>query len=154
MRRVRLYQNRSSWQVIFLCSGDLFCQRCWRPHPEFPHHCPRTRPDPPRQISRILCPAKKSRLRLRDIVSQGPTSVAIARSPKLWVFSAAGNCGVLRVAPFRREESLRQLFQVCFAKAFGVRTRPRLAFWEWPLVGSRHLAFVPFFVNIAWKRGA
>src|SRR5947208_1351120 len=84
-----------------------------RPHPEFfPHHCPRIRPDRPRQISRILCPAKKSRLRLRDIVSQGRTSVAMARSPKLWVFSAAGNCGVLRMAPFRREESLRQLFQV------------------------------------------
>ncbi len=39
MRRARSYQNQSSWQVIFLYSGDLFCQQYLSADPtqNFPH---------------------------------------------------------------------------------------------------------------------
>jgi hypothetical protein len=97
MRRPCSYQNQLSWQVIFLCSGDLFCQRHLSadPIPNFPtlvHEfrslansriCCDAPPDfdinHPRKYvlialvrsARILCPAKKFRLGLDDIISQG-----------------------------------------------------------------------------------
>jgi hypothetical protein len=97
MRRSCSYQNQLSWQVIFLCSGDLFCQRHLSADPisNFPNlvHefrslansriCCDAAPDfdmnHPRKYvlivlvrsARILCPAKKSRLRPHDIMSQG-----------------------------------------------------------------------------------
>ena len=39
-RRVRSYQNELSWQAIFLCSGDLFCQRCLSADSQNSRRCP------------------------------------------------------------------------------------------------------------------